>query len=932
LPENLTAKDLVALVKDEIGFESTPMAHALWRSRPSRLPNILETYDRSDKLAGDLIEHEINRLPNVFQANFYAEEFLCHLKHSQNGREFFSEAIQHQIRKKINSMPAGVSVPIIIRGTADKRTPLVSFSSFSEISEISEPDISRKFKTANAKIQKLLDDSFSIKHSESYILDIARFADIEGESFEMGLFVQAWLAFHGYPKIGSICCTGRILKNGEVGEVEPGLKIEAALKREFDFCLVPLGNIDDHNYWGNPRIVGFSHIEELNIWLKSHTGHLPAKNEIRSWLFSNMGKPAEFILNSFFQQMIEETGLPAKLWKNMLGAYSSEEKCRKLALVSRQFLKFLLKFQESENQVNVDHCLRYILPDDWNYALLLMFLLKNYSRSLVRAENIYRDFADALLDANLEIANASEKVKIFGLEFLLNDHDFQIVRRRYPLALCLLYRNPAELLWLLSSLDELTVTESRLLEKLLEEYEKRLEEFADDPAPVKVEAEIMQQVNRILNASLDYKIFDNVPNSNKISRLYLALKNFRKRKNKKAAIICRKLLENIITSMTKDSPEKKNEALQSIDAGENKFTKSKDPRFDKLEKALKPHYTTDLAEKPKNGMCIKSFEQSAKIFIENLLNFVLPVKKETGRQISHDMAWFPQPAIAIIMGNSNLKLILNSFFETCSGPGYESQKFKGECLAHWCGFRDQFNRSLIRQENLDQRFKIPYLCGYFSQEPSIRCDPSSCELRRSFNKNKLSLQSFFFWVKLTAEKCRICLDSEIKILFKEWDYYYKNIVSSDLENEKFKQYLTYLFLKALFINDTKENWQDLVEKFKSDPHQVRRTAQLLIPIYQALKNSENARDFLEPTWGMNNNSNFVVQYLLTFNPGKSLELCNSAIFAPIEWQMSVDQQMFHTICLSHLENKNSELRGFILEKVEDLPNLVYGLSLLHKRT
>ncbi|HPT48349.1 MAG TPA: hypothetical protein PLM07_20895, partial [Candidatus Rifleibacterium sp.] len=657
-----------------------------------------------------------------------------------------------------------------------------------------------------------------------------------------------------------------------------------------------------------------------------HSVSLPARTEIRNWLANNRdtAAPDARFFALFFNQTLDKPGNQINLWKTTLGQNAAAEKCTKLRVLLQQLLIFL----QSENAA-AQKAVPMLCTTDLYYSLAVDMLLRKTKDSQIQAEKLYHELSASLLDSNLEVVNASERLQTQNLNYYLQNPGLKNLRRRYPIIFSLFYLNPVDMLFFFSQLPGYTELEINLLKNLLICLESENDSFSDLDSLRLFEKHLMHRLHQNLSSVTCPVRFDLQSTPRKLEKLLTACRAFNKKADKRAFTVCKLFLHRLIRLVTKSDIEA-SEVIALIEphlayaSNEQRLPESllSDPRFKRLfsgplNSATKKEFKT------KN---LETFETAAASLIEFM----------NGRnsELSPVLPWFPQPAFALSFKKNHCLKIIESFTQSYPGSGRESAIAKGDCLAHWTGFLAGKEALGKTAETLSLKINsLPWLVGWFSgafSKQAFRCDgdaQAGCRLRILLASGDLKDYARLFWLKSAPNQCQKCLKPLIREILANADFR-KLKSEAALPEKKQKNYIGYLFASALFSRHKKTAWARIENGFFADPYTTRRTAQLLIPVFQLLREPPRLPETLQKIWGMNNNSHFVVEYLQTFCLSETAGPLSLKCFRPVQWQMSLDRQMYNTICISHLADNQEALRQFILEKIDDLPNLFLALSQL----
>jgi hypothetical protein len=129
----------------------------------------------------------------------------------------------------------------------------------------------------------------------------------------------------------------------------------------------------------------------------------------------------------------------------------------------------------------------------------------------------------------------------------------------------------------------------------------------------------------------------------------------------------------------------------------------------------------------------------------------------------------------------------------------------------------------------------------------------------------------------------------------------------------------------LFGCETGDNrWQSELKSYLKNPHETRRTTQLLAPVSLLIKGKHTCDEIFTDNSNSLNNSQFVTEFIRVF----CLNANNTeTLFVPICRQNSSDKQVFDTLALLSLRNRPDLLKKYVLSRINDLPNLFLAFKL-----
>jgi len=864
----------------------------------------LHGFLRVEKLKETFIT-EIKRLEDALRLNYY-----------EKGLDFAKLSLPEPQNQ--NMLPfRGVYVPLVTaKNDKHEYLPDVSFSGFEELSgsRIDKVDF-KKYENIGKTLKPLLKYETNIY----YILQIDPLIKIEGRSFELGYFVNRWLQMNkdAFNQIPNICCTGEIKQDGNLGKIEQAeIKIKAALTKNFDYIFLPEDNRNEYDT--DPRIIYFQNIYQVINFLSENTDDQKSKNKIKAWLNGDNSEPTnEF--ERYFKTQSDPTENSLKIYKDLFGHKSAEEQYEKLQTIVRNYAAYALK-QFDTNAVERAKVINLIFPRSISFFYLTSLLKENSFD--YKEKSIYNSAADFFLSSDPDVTLTSGLLS--DTDFMEQEETFEKIRRRYPKLLCLLFKNSAQLLYLLSCLKSKNHTEDRLLNSVLSE----IENYDVKTNETESEVILMNKVLKVFSDSVNLKDINFITNSKKIALLYKARKNFLTQNCTKAAQACFNFFEKILEKVEKD------EASRQI---AKDFFEDKDISDSQKIVLKKPAYThlSKVHESNKQGLKsykdeIKKIENIAKSLLSKFLNDTFKIEEKYG--------FYPQPAFNIFsyFQSNKSNYPLQSFFNTVLGgfgkhfQNSEAKTFKSESLAFWAGQNFE-NLDTETTLSLSKPFALPYYIGALKRHFSANVNKSDPLIKKlttfltTLDSNKTGYIRHFLWFYFLDNDCKKPLNNKIHKLLKAKLEHIKSLKNFDQSE---KSILELSFLCDLFADETHETgdnrWQFELENYLKNPHKTRRTTQLLAPISLLIKGKHTCDEIFAHSSNSLNNSQFVTEFIRVFclnanNP--------ETLFVPICRQRSSDKQIFDTLALLSLRNRPDLLKKYVLSRVHDLPNLFLAFKL-----
>lgn len=879
--------------------------HWFFYCRPSRLPWVRKLKHPSHEKKR-LLEQENTRLLSALQLNYYTEK-PCFLKELP----------------EITELPRkGVFVPLV-NETSLPDMPQVSFSPFEKNTNCSLMDGENKYKN----IIKILKDKGKISGGMAYQLCMDNFQSIDGRSFELGYFVHAWLETHksDYTNPPKIICTGCIDKEGNITAVNhTELKLEAALTKDSDYILLPLEN-RPKDFETNSKVLYFSHVYSVINWLRENTDIKLNQKAIKAWLNGDKTEPSPKQFESFFQQSLGDNKLTQ--WKNMLAYKPLELQISQLKKLISKYIEYIKTASKLTTEEKIDLYFM-LLPAHYTYFLLPDLLAKEMENP-----QLYHRLADNFSDHNQNITLASFKILETDFINTVNheQHDKSSIENlleRYPKLVYLLFKNPVQLLQLLTSLPKLqTTTRYRmLLDKLINLLNqcdgKKI--LTDKNYEKNFEIDVINQLLAFENETTKLTDINLIRNSQKLALLFHSYHNLNFREMVREAEVIFRYFIKLLDLVTRNKEDKID--LEHIKSQFKNPSNSLDKNcfsmsgLKKLYKVILAYNTDQKTTKENNSYT----KQKDKLIQTSKALLCTEMQIPLG---------FPQPALNIYYQLTNLspndKLsiaaktlnkVAKQMLKGTPSNSREATEFLCESLQFWAATLVHKNMVKKLNENSILNTTMPFFIGlhkrYYAQQ---RCtQKQGCTLKNYLTNNNHQNHRQLLWLHCLKKQCRDCLFPNLKEKMEI-------SLAKQSGNDAARQRINLLFLwELLEFKPEQKEWQQLVKDYEKNPLGIRRTAQLLVPIYLVLRLGKSSEEFIANDHKSLNSSHFILEVLRQFGSKAPLE----RLFVPKQWQSSLSEQSFNTLAICELRNNPVLLQKYLMQKVKDLPNLLLGFSLL----
>ncbi len=895
------------------------LIYSFWQRRPTRLFSLLAEYHPEQPQAWfSFFDLEARRLPLVLSHSLYSKKQLEYL------HNLSLQKAEHNLAKILDSIIDGQSmaasavsinrpaVPLLI-DSSNQFHPQVIFDRFSDDFSLfmylpSDSQVIAKHR----RVCELFMHRFSPDKLLMPLLPLMCFPfpgfAVEGNSFELGLWVSLWLATHGWPQAGNICCTGTICsKTRRIGRVSRlDEKLDAALGNGFSTCLVPAEVFFASRYAGDSRVVAINDIDELNDWLLQNTGVARHTRRVVSWLQSDRDIPNSEDFTAFFNSNAFSDLEPAAHWKALLRHQPPGQRIYRLKHLVRAFCTL----PDSE----IFKTLAF-LPAALRYACLPWVLKKLLHEKPAAAEALYLVFSRRYAESAPEIYHASRFLIEKPYFYLLAERDFIEVRHRFPLLLWLFFREPAEMLLAFSLLEQLNSVEKRLLGKLIALLGRHAETYVSDSTRQRIDARIMQKLLQKIDPEARFRAGPVLTIRKRLVYLWHAAAGFATTGNNDAAACCSNLLDrhlDFLTAMT--SP--------GFDLAETFARGAADAAA--MQKMTEIPAMHDLLN------ALKSSEGSLKK--SKMLPHKSPDPFNTCKTAiqgkSPDLLWLPQPGSACLRAvldgswpDLNFFGIIRQF--SCNSYRTPASELREASLAFWAGIITRYHvtsaDSLLKSRHCQnaRNLSLPFITGWLHQEYLIRKALPCDACHKLVRPDRFSVGSLM-WLLLLPAKCVACLKPG---LLSKTSSAGKSAINDQLRR---KNDISLSMFQALLADDSHNPqaalWLASLDECLKNPSQARRTVQALAPFYFLLKGERRmAWHHVRKCRYLVNNSEFTVAFLLRFTRLGNPDFRTQPV---PELSLSVEKHLLDSLTLAYYHLfKPGLFKAYTLSEVEDLANL-----------
>lgn len=891
-----------------------------WQKRPTRLFNLLTEYQHSlPQHFFSFLDREIKRLPIALANNYYSKAQLKLLlqlaeKHAETD---LTKKLQNYTNKTFHDFcPANSAcspaIPLIIT-SKDANCPKVIFDHFSTDFTLSMrlPENNRVIRRHRRITEMFIQHNNSSKVTPLLPMMCFPFPGfkIEGDSFELGLWVNLWLASHSWPKIPKICCTGAInVDNGLISEVTfLDLKLEAALAMDYEICLVPAKNVLASKFAFDSRVIPINDVDELNNWLLLNSGNARQIRRVINWLQSDRRLPDLNDFNVFFS----EHSLPGADiiagWKSLISHLAPNTRLRKIKHLTTAF---------SQNYLENTQKTLAFLPVGFKLALLPWLLKDLATSSPVTAEQMYLDFSRRFTESSPETYLTSRLLLEKSHYSILAQPDFFKARQRFPLLVWLFFREPIEMLLAFSMLTNLSGIEKTSLKLLIKLLNKYAASYLMISGTRRIDARIMQVILRRIDKDAKFRPGPVLTVRKRLLFLWHAMRNFARQNHTHASEICQILLDMHLNAIAEKSGV--SIAQLSLRIRANK-PEDVEISLQDLQQIPALH---DLLQAVKNDTSNTQYSLQTLVSQNPGNRF-----KNALREKSRNMLWFPQPGIAILRAILSKKWSDFAYFSVLrqfSNDNYQTpaSELRQSCLAYYAGLICTANPKIpgaIENSRFYRRagaLRLPFIVGYLWK--SAEKKENICETcQKLIKEHKFPVESLF-WAILMPADCQKCL--------KPWlTEQIKNIVTSTRCGElrqKSKLYAAMLH-SLIFADETgiaQDFWQASLVDCAANALASRRTTQALAPVYYLLSGHyRQAMRHVKTNRHLVNNSEFALAFLLRFSRYGKVDFR----LQPVpEISLSLEKQLLSSLSLGYYYLFRKKLfNDYVVNQVEDLPNL-----------
>lgn len=864
-----------------------------WEMRPSRIFWLEED--------SPSWQEERSRLLKVLKCNYYDIDFI---------KDYFKwdeEIIELLLSKKKRlQQNSGVVFPCVNQQSTNEYQPLVSFSGYKNSNR------NNKFllKNNNSDLINLIKKSFNIPATKSYFPELLKYSDINGRSYELSLVVSILLEAHKklFKSFPSLCCTGEVDKNGNINKIEYAkIKHEAACFMGFDYILFPESNRKDIEPTNNT--VFFKNIFQLENWIKDIAN---PTSHINHWLTSGGPQPSEMEFFDFFKSSFEKSINPLEYCQKRLNTTPTKNALERFHSVVKHFTEYLTSGSSKDVCFPNLQKLKSVYPLDIYLAQIPLILFQNNIPSEI-ADYLYEQINETIESQSQDLIIATSKLNKEQFIKIIAEH--RRIRIRYPHLLGFFFRNPAELLFLLSSIKDPTEKESDLLQKIIECINNN---DSDD--------DILNWAFNILGTdkTLEYELkAEPITNADKILLLLKVLNNFKQHADiDKIKIALEKYLYNILDKLEIKPCDKetiKNVVFQrTISTSNNELKRI----FNKYAFSKIYDFILENTELAKNSISSDNNDFS---YLSSIINYIRN-STENPTKVRNDpnvLALSPTLQINLLLKNqhnlsnnrltSYFKQIL-LFFKT----NYKKEMFSfiAEAIAFWTG-----NKIYGLPNNLTfEKTDLPTYLGFHKSQNINNC--SKCLLNTiSENEIKSIPTRHLLWAYFLGSKCKNCFSSKIKDFINLKYNSLKN--PSDPYLNTTKQLCEIEFISSLLNISLPESNENNIYMNTTQKAELRRTDELLYPIYLMLE-KQNSTIELADFGSVLNNSRFVREFIRIFLLRKS----DSEIFMPLRSLSSLEKQIISSMIIIDIKSKPELLKTYLLNNISDLPNILLAFSLL----
>ncbi len=851
-----------------------------WHRRPTRLFELLKKKSSADSQSFlRFLDQELARLPIALCWNHYSPQQLEHLRQLAAGAD--EKIPECDFAGALCSQNGLLAFPLLVEttpqnGAARLDLPDLVFGSFIPGVKSILPVSSVSFPAHQAATEMFL--RYYPKFSEDSSVSLAMLVNGSGEvaagsSCQLALLAHLWFTHHRIVDHPSICCTGAIdRKSGMVIAVSAvAKKVAAASRKGFKHIVIPADNLADlprrpDNLVTVKSIADFFHWLLLNC---TENGEYLSK-------LSFVGR-SRFVAAHFSSHLARVRG----------SVDSPDERLKKMAEMAKKLPEDLSRF-----------------PAFLRFAFLPQRLHRLMKVDLLAAEQIYLEYA--LSQSSLDSLQASRIIRRRMPENFLRTADFCKLRRRFPLIMLLFCREPLEILHFYTFCQTFDTVDIEAIKFTIDLLQRKADKYCRIAGSNKCSDMIFQKVMRLLFPNQKRAESLILVVRKRLVTLYKIIKNVADKRcfmslNLKQAIaaLCNGLLELHLHNYLQ---------VNNLEIGD--FSDVLRPEELKLQVMLADPILRPLAQEILAAGKLKPVAQDKPPLLESAIKW----------------PWLPNPGLVLARSlfarsqSLNFIGVLNSFSRHIyQEPAGELMNL---CLAHWFGYmRAKINEVSQLPDLKRGKFALAYHIGVVSGCATIDCQ--KCDLGNFFRGDFALTGQLAFLLLLLPESCRECW-------LKAFSDRFLLLQKSDREIRK-KDYVFCRTVAAVLAAKTglqtfasaAEDWQKTLLEYRISPWQVRRTEQVMVPLFYLLTGQrEDSLAGLEGIFHAPNRPFFVFEYLRCFILGESL-------LEPGNWHDVFEREIFSAIAVGYLATTSKELlRDYLLHSVADRTSFLFGLERL----
>ena len=902
-------------LKKELTISEINPSSEYWNSRPSRIFWLDPEKDE------ELFELERSRLLELLKYNYYDKKILL---------EFFKDLGDDEVIDKVSNIPSldkNIYFPSKIK-SKNKLLPLVSFSSFSiQTKRNSEEYFIKPIKALKKKL--------NINITESYIPEISLYDKLDGKSYDLAFVTFILLDNHKhlFKSLPKLCCTGVVDENGYIKRIKYAKdKLEAAKQFNFDYILFPEANKDEIE--ASDKVIFFNNIVDVDNWIKE-IAKSKTKNRIKHWLSIGGETPTKEEFFSFFSVTRNKN---LSYWQRFLKFVPIDDAINRISKILKEYNHFASNSIciEEKNKPIEDSIFRIIqtlklkLPKFKFYALIpeLINILKDYNRV---TDYLSFHIYDAIECQSPDFAIATKIIR--DSHSINNISENQYLRERYPHLLCFYFNHPTELIYILTSTNNLTDKESKLLDKICDLLIK-------DESENTIINTALQTLNSLWNLHFEAKS-ESIPHAQQLAFLTKSIENLKNKKNLNNTAIraINKYIEKI-DSLIKD----KGKAGILIESYGNKIGKTTVflPKIENQKNGFDVYLNLcELVNKEtRNTLLNLGLNYDIYTFLKNdSTNYI----QRLNFPIKSDDHLFYKKGISY----NNYKN--NYFNQLCNSLNLGKMgDLITECIAFFYGkyvvrCNNPRDLRLLSQNNkFDLPFTIGLMCQNHPEKRENYIDWYFNIIKEIFNRKKTALRQLmwlyllYYTYNFYNDEHQNCFEKYKKIIIPELSEYLLSFTGKLEENSEFKR--EFEFIGALFgIHNKKLGYNNFgndayhaIEAVSNTQKTITRTEQLLFPIFLFLSNLEERQstDKYNKFGSQLNNSRFVLEFIRAFGISSS-DL--NELFKPIHGFSDIERHIFETMAIIRLDIEEPDhylLKKYILNNISDFANLNFALNIL----